>query len=111
MIKIKYLIHLDEGRMTKIFYFDQRHEKNFEILYKIAEDKIANRREGRLEEFLIVLGYRIVKEIRNKTWIEQKLHKTFENKIKSQVLKKIREISFEALVDDVPKKILSIPIS
>ena len=112
MIKIKSQIDfLEKDGIIRVFLFDKRHEENFEILYKIVQEKANRKKKMELNDILILWSFMILREIRNNT-LGKKPHEMFSDKSQvAELVVGIREISFEVLIDDFPKKIIHVPIA
>ncbi|MCE2506121.1 MAG: hypothetical protein J4F36_06580 [Nitrosopumilaceae archaeon] len=111
MIQIYFNIEINNFKQTKKIQFCKSHEKDFDILYKIAKDSIIQRKKQGLDQLIIVCGFYVVNEIRKKSPVEKiknNLTKEFSRHYSIiHMLKDTKKFSIEAKIDDFPKKILS----
>jgi len=110
MIQIKFIIHNNNFTETKKIQFCKGHEKNLDILYGITKDAIKRREKSDLNQLIMICCFHIVKEIRKNTIIEiiqdKLLGELSKHQSIVQVLKDIKNMSIEAKIDRIPKKIL-----
>ena len=109
MIQIKFSFKGKTDTKIKKIQFCKNHEKNLDILYNIAKESVQEKKRGNLEHLVMICGFHIVKEIRNKTVeriIQNKMLKELSgfNEI-VKILKDFKKISIEAKIDNIPKKI------
>lgn len=108
MIQIKYLIqNSDGGATTKKIQFCNNHEKDLDILYEITKESIEKNKRVNLDQFTIIFGFYVVREIRKNKKLEKMDKNLIERFFKQKYcvfLNEIKKISIEAVVDSIPKK-------
>ncbi len=91
--------------------FCKGHEKNLDTIYGITKDAVKIKEKSDLDQLMVICCFHIVKEIRKNTIIEIIHGKLLEELSKHQgivkILKDIKNISIEAKIDRIPKKILN----
>ncbi len=113
MIHIKCIVYDNANNIqAKGFYFDSYHEKNFEILSGMTQEKFEKKLKITLDEFLTFCGHYVVKELRLKqipTKIQQGLLRILSiNRVGLETLGKVKKITMEIQIDDRPKKIVTL---
>lgn len=109
MIQIRFHIRTDRATKIKTIQFSKNHEKDLDTLYGRVRESIARKEKSNLEQFLMICCFYLVKEIRQKTitnTIKDKLVAEFSGCPASQTLQSIQNMSIEAKIDNIPKKIL-----
>lgn len=113
MIQIKYLIQNNDGYKIKKIQFCNNREKDFDILYEITKESIEKNKKINLNQFIIICGFHVVREIRKNKTLE-KIDKNLLDKYFKQkyclFVKEVKKISIEAVVDNIPKKIVNFQI-
>ena len=110
MIQIKFHIQTNNFTKTKKIQFCKIHEKNLDTLYGITKESIERKEKSDLEQLMMICCFHVVKEIRENTIIrviqEKVLDELSKHQSIVQILKDIKNISIEAKIDNIPKKIL-----
>lgn len=115
MIQIKFYFKGQNSINIKKIQFCKNHEKNLKILHEIARDSIKRTEGGDIKQLVTICGYQISKEIRKKTMegiIKNKLIREiseYYNFVKN--LKYFRNVTIEALIDNIPKKIFTLNLN
>ena len=111
MIQIKFSFNGKSGIKTKKIQFCKKHEKNLLILYGIAKESVKEKQNGNLEQLVLIFGFHIVREIRNRT-----VERIIQNRILKElskyheiekILLEFKKLSIEAKIDNIPKKIFT----
>ena len=109
MIQIRFLIQSKNFTKIKKIQFCKTHETNLDTLYGIVNESIKRERKSDLDQLMMVCCYHIVKEIRKNTALEiiqeKLLRELSNNQSIIGILKDIRNISIEAKIDNIPKKV------
>ena len=109
MIEIRFLIQNNNVTKVKKIQFCKTHEKNLDTLYGIVKESIKRNRKSDLDQLMMIFCYHIVNEIRKNGVLEiiqeKGLRELSKNQSINQVLKDIRNISIEAKIDNIPKKV------
>lgn len=111
MIQIKFDISSSDFKTTKKIQFCNKNEKNLDILYGIAKESVERKEKNDFEQLMVICCFHITKEIRKNTVVE-----IIEKKIlvelsryqsTLQILRRVKEIYIEAIIDNIPKKVLN----
>ncbi len=109
MIQITFYIRTSHTTKIKMIQFSKNHEKNLNTLYGRVKESMARKEKSSLEQFLMICCFYLVKEIRKKTitnTIKDKLVAECSEHRTKQFLQDIKNMSIEAKIDNIPKKIL-----
>lgn len=113
MIQIKFHIKFNNSIRRKKIQFSKTREKELVVLYGITKEVIQRNEKSDLDQLVMISCFQIVKQIRKNPIIEVIQQKLFEEWSRHQglvsILKEIKNISIEAKVDNIPKKILNFP--
>ena len=109
MIQVRFLVQSNNFTKIKKIQFCKTHEKNLDTLYGIVKESIKRNRKSDLDQLMMIFSYHIVKEIRKNGVLEiiqeKVLRELSKNQSIKQALKEIRNISIEAKIDNIPKKV------
>ena len=111
MIQIKFSFNGIMGTKTKKIQFCKIHEKNLDILYRIAKESVQEKKKSNLEQLVMIFSFHIAREVRNKTVegiIQNMMLKEFSRYREIvRILKDFKKLSIEAKIDNIPKKIFT----
>jgi hypothetical protein len=105
MIQIKYRILNTDGTGTvRKIEFCKNHEKNFPILYKASLQSMENDSRARLDDFLTICGFKIVRAIRHggEESCARRLQRMFSTTRHDLGMLKI---TVEVAIDSIPKRL------
>ena len=111
MIQIKFDISSSDFKTTRKIQFCNKNEKNLNILYGIAKESVERKGKSDVEQLMMICCFHVAKEIRKNTVVEIIEDRVFTELSKHQsliqILRGIKNISIEAVIDNFPKKILN----
>jgi len=114
MIQIKFIIQDQLSTQNRKLQICNHNQRNLEELYYITKEITQKLGKISFDQFMVISGFHIVQNIRMRQpseAIKKNLVKEWsKNKNIIKVFKQIKNITIEAMVDNIPKKVLSFSI-
>jgi hypothetical protein len=107
LIQVKFVIQNKDLMERKKIQFCKIHEKNLHVMYGIAKESIERKRTTSLDQITSILCFHIVNGIR-KNQISEIIQKKILSEVTTIGGMEVTKIHIEAMVDDIPKKIIEV---